>query len=128
MVRVFVKFLLVPGEILYPGILIVAMVGTFSLRSNIGDSATALLIGLLGYFMKKYRWPLGPLALAIVLGPLAENSFRTALVMYENDFTIFVRRPVTAIILFFSIFSLVYPLLRDYRAKKKKQREASKEV
>jgi len=118
-VKGFVRLLRVPGNILYPCIFVVASAGCYSLRNNHGDVVIMLAMGILGYFMRKDGWPEAPLALAIVLGPLAEDSFRTALIMYNNDWSIFVRRPISAVILFFTLASLIFPVLRNLGRKGK---------
>ncbi|MGH3383594.1 MAG: tripartite tricarboxylate transporter permease [Nocardioidaceae bacterium] len=99
MVPLLAKILLIPYWALYPGILIVSIVGVFSVRNSMFDVWLLAAFGVLGYAMKKTGVPAAPLLLAFVLGRIAENAVRQSLVLSSNDPMIFLTRPISAIML-----------------------------
>lgn len=93
------------------------VIGAFSLSYGTFDIWVALLFGVVGYFFKKLDYPLGPFILAVVLTPIAENSFRQSMILGRGDYSIFLTRPISLVILLLAALFLLYPILR----KKKKQ-------
>lgn len=88
------------------------------------DVGVMLMVGVLGYFMRELRYPLAPLILAVVLGPLLETSLRQSLLLSANSASIFVVRPISAALLGASVIVLALPfLLRLYRHRAVVQRE-----
>ncbi len=70
-----------------------------------------LLFGVVGYLMRKLDYPMAPAVLAIVLGPLAEQSFRQSLLMSQAEMSIFVERPLSALFLVLAALLASYPAL-----------------
>jgi putative tricarboxylic transport membrane protein len=68
-------------------------------------------IGVLGFFMRRYDFPVGPVILGVILGPLMEAQFRRALQVSEGDLTVFVTRPLSLAILVLALVALVVPYL-----------------
>jgi putative tricarboxylic transport membrane protein len=66
--------------------------------------------------MFKFKFPLAPAILGVILGPLGETNLRRAL-MTESDLTIFVTRPISLLFLVLALFSLIYPFFQAYRQK-----------
>jgi len=116
-VQVFVRLLRIPEGILYPAIFIIATVGCYSLRSNLIDLWVMLVMGILGYFMRKYEFPEAPLILGLILGSLLEINFRTTLLMFDNPL-IFFTRPISGVILIFAILAFLFPFVRGCFKKK----------
>jgi putative tricarboxylic transport membrane protein len=94
LVPLFASVLRIPYHLLYPGILIVSIVGVYSVRNSLFDVVLLAVFGLVGYVMRKADVPAAPLVLAFVLGPLAERAVRQALIISQNDWSIFLTRPV----------------------------------
>ncbi|SDI37436.1 tripartite tricarboxylate transporter permease [Propionivibrio dicarboxylicus] len=94
MVGVFVKLLRVRLSILAACVLIVTMIGVYSISNNVVDMWFLLCFGLLGYLMRKFAFEPGPLVLAFVLGPIMETAFRQSLIISGGDVGIFVSRPI----------------------------------
>jgi putative tricarboxylic transport membrane protein len=94
LVPLFASVLRIPYHLLYPGILIVSIVGVYSVRNSLFDVVLLAVFGLVGYIMRKADVPAAPLVLAFVLGPLAERAVRQALIISQNDWSIFLTRPV----------------------------------
>jgi putative tricarboxylic transport membrane protein len=82
-----------------------------------------IFFGVLGYFLKKFDYDAAPLILALVLGPLMENSLRQSLLVSQGSFLIFLTRPVSATLLALSVLLLVLPLLPWFLARKWKDLE-----
>jgi putative tricarboxylic transport membrane protein len=99
MVPLFAASLRIPYRYLYPAILLICIIGSYSLGNNISDVWIMIIFGILGYFMKKYDIPGAPLVIALVLGPMLENSLYQALALSHGDITVFVTRPISATLL-----------------------------
>jgi putative tricarboxylic transport membrane protein len=98
MIPVWVQILKIPYWALYPAILVLAVVGVYSVRSSMTDVYMMAAFGLLGYLFGKFGMPAAPLLMAFVLGPMAENAVRQSLVLSDNDPLIFLERPISATI------------------------------
>jgi len=102
----------VPYTILMCFIVIFAAVGAFTVNNNFFDVWMMLGFGVLGYIMKKLNYPIVPLVLALVLGNLAENSIRQALVISGGSFSIFLTRPITALFILAGVLAYLSPVIR----------------
>jgi putative tricarboxylic transport membrane protein len=98
MIPIWVRILKIPYWALYPAILILAVVGVYSVRSSMTDVYMMVGFGLVGYLFGKFGVPAAPLLMAFVLGPMAENAIRQSLVLSDNNPMIFVERPISATI------------------------------
>ena len=94
LVPVFASVLRIKYHLLYPGILIISVIGVYSVNNKVFDVVLLAIFGLLGYGMRKVDIPAAPLVLAFVLGPLAERAIRQSLIISQNDWTIFLTRPI----------------------------------
>ncbi len=99
MVPLFAYTLRLPYSILYPAILLICMVGVYTLNNNVFDVWAMLIFGIAGYFMKKYDIPGAPMVIGLILGPILETSLYRALSLGHGDITVFVTRPISAVIL-----------------------------
>jgi putative tricarboxylic transport membrane protein len=111
LIRIWVKLLAIPRELLYSGILLFATLGVYSLSNSVVDLLVMYAIGVLGFFMRRYDFPVGPVILGVILGPLMEAQFRRALQVSEGDLTVFVTRPLSLTILVLALVALVVPYL-----------------
>lgn len=117
--KLFVKVLDIPKVNLMSMILVMAVVGSFAINLNYADIIVMFFAGLLGYFMKKFGFPIVPLILGLVLGYSIENNFRKALVFSDGSFSIFVTSPVSLLFLTLAVFMLLAPTIRSWRNKNK---------
>lgn len=85
-IRIFSRLVEIPREILMPLIMVISVIGSYSISGNISDILWTVLFGILGYFMKYYDYPVGPLVLGLILGPSLELHLRRAL-MSAGSFT-----------------------------------------
>ncbi len=88
-IRLFTKVLSVPKVILTPCIFVLCVVGSFAMRNNIFDVWVMLISGIIGYFLTKVKVPTSPAILGLILGPMAEKNFRTALLKSSGDPSVF---------------------------------------
>ncbi len=106
LVPVFASILRIPYVYLYPGILVVCVVGVYSLSGSSYDLYLFLAFAFLGYLMRKVDLPAAPLLLAFVLGALAERALTQSFVISNGDPLIFVQRPIALVLLAVSLLLL----------------------
>lgn len=78
-IRIFSKLVELPREILMPLIMVISVIGSYSISGNVIDIVWTVLFGIVGYFMKCYDYPVGPMVLGLILGPNLELYFRRAI-------------------------------------------------
>lgn len=86
--------------------ILLMIAGVYSMRWSLTDVWVALIVGIVGYLMTLYDYPIAPAALALILAPLMERNLRRGLVMTDNAWE-FVTRPVTAVLLILSVIFLL---------------------
>lgn len=94
MIGVWVSLLRIPTHILLTTILLVAVIGSYSVRNSMLDVYVLLLMGLVGYILNKLNFQLAPLVVGVVLGPLIEKHMREALFMSLGDISVFYTSPI----------------------------------
>lgn len=115
-----VKVAQVPRQILTSIIVVLSVVGAFTMSNNIFDVYVAVFFGFLGFFMRKYNFNPAPVVLALVLGPLIENSYTQTLVMSKgNMFSYIMGRPISIVLLAMIIMSLLTPFIMSWRQRHK---------
>ena len=115
----FALLMRVPAPILNTFIVVFCFLGAYALRNDLADVWLTMLFGVIGFFMRRYDLPIPPLVMGIILGPMAEQHFLTSMVSHANDLTVFVTRPVSAVVLACALFMVVWPAVRT------RQRRAS---
>jgi putative tricarboxylic transport membrane protein len=107
-----VKVLELPEVIVSAYVVMCCILGAFAARNNITDVWLLVVFGVLGYLFERFRFPITPLVLGVILGPLAESAFMTTMISYGNDWTIFFTRPISGPLMAVAIITLLYPLFR----------------
>ena len=115
--KLWAKVLEVPKNILTPIVLAICLFAAYAESGNVFTVWLALLFGILGYFLRKYGFPVAPIVLAIVLGSMIEISFRRSLILSDGSLAILVTRPVALVILGLATLSVGYQAVRDLRKK-----------
>jgi putative tricarboxylic transport membrane protein len=87
------KVLLIPTPYLYAGIVTFALLGAYSINGTVFDVYVLLVLGILGYLLRRYGYPIAPLIIGAILGPLAETQLRRALAISDGDPTALVSTP-----------------------------------
>lgn len=111
-IKALVKILDAPEAVVSAFVIMFCFIGALAGRNNVNDLWVIVAFGVLGWLFEKYNFPIAPLVLGSILGPLAESNFMTTLISYQNDWTVFFTRPVSGAILVLSIVALVFPFLR----------------
>ena len=99
LVGVWVRLLKVPFNILGPLVVLLTVIGVYSTTNDVFQVFVLIGFGVLGYFMRKFRFDPGPLPLAFVLAPTIENSLRQSLIMSRGSAAIFFTRPISVTLL-----------------------------
>jgi putative tricarboxylic transport membrane protein len=113
LVGLWVKLLKIPAPWLYAGIIIISVAGVYGSTNSAFDIGLLFGFGLLGYTFRRFDFPLAPMIIGLILGPMAENSMRQALVISMGDFTTFLTRPISGSILVIAALLLLLPYLRN---------------
>jgi len=111
LIGIFVRILKVPYEILGPIITVFCFLGAYSINNNATGILIVIVFGVVGYLMRYFEYDAAPLVLAMVLGPLMEDSLRQSLMLFRGDVTQIVHRPIALVFLGIAGFLLVSPLL-----------------
>ncbi|MEW6267457.1 MAG: tripartite tricarboxylate transporter permease [Thermodesulfobacteriota bacterium] len=102
-VGLWAKIAAIPYKLLAPIILAICIPGAYSIRNNLFDVWVCLLFGLIGWFLSKRNWPVAPLVLGFILGPMAETSLRQSLAISP---IIFIHRPIFFGFVVLTVFSV----------------------
>lgn len=111
LVGLWVKLLLIPRPVLYAGILVCATLGAYAVRQSWFDLLLLLLIGLVGVVMRRFDFPVAPVIVGLILGPLVETQARRALNISQGDFGVFVMQPISGALLGISALVVLGPWL-----------------
>ena len=111
LVGFWVKLLRIPKPQLYAGILIFATVGVYGMRQSAFDLYLMGGLALLGVLMRRFDFPVAPVIVGLIMGPLAEAQMRNALSIGEGRWTVFIDRPVSLFLLVVVALVLVTPRL-----------------
>jgi putative tricarboxylic transport membrane protein len=109
LVGLWVRVLRIPTPLLYGGILIFSTLGAYSLRQSTFDLMLLGIIGLMGLAMRRYGFPVAPVIVGMILGPMAEKQLRNALSISQGDWSVFVTRPLSLALLCVMVAVLVIP-------------------
>ena len=107
MIGLWVRLLNTPYNYLYPAILVFVCLGTYSVANNTVDIWFVILFGAIGYGARLLSYPMPPILLGFVLGPLIEEHFRRAMLYSRGDLTTFVTQPISATFLALSALVLL---------------------
>ena len=110
-IRPLTQILKLPTPIMSAFILVMCVVGSYSLANSMVDVWIVWIFGVIGYLMKTLRIPVAPVILALVLGPMAEKSFRQSLYMSDGSLAVFATRPITVVMLILGLISLFLPFI-----------------
>jgi putative tricarboxylic transport membrane protein len=111
LVKIWVKLLEVPRPLLYSSILVFATLAVYAAANSTTDLLIMYGIGVIGFMMRRFDLPIGPMILAVILGPLMEAQYRRAMSISQGDASIFVTRPISAVILGVAVVALIAPYL-----------------
>jgi putative tricarboxylic transport membrane protein len=109
-----------PAMYLWPAIIVLCIVGAIALRGNLLDVWVMLGAGVLGFLMRMDDYPLAPMVLGLILGPIAESNLRRSMQVGDGSFELIYTSPIAMAILGLAVLSLFSPVIREvvgrYRA------------
>jgi TctA family transporter len=118
LVGLWVKLLRIPYRWLFPSIIVFCAVGAYTLNNRLFDIYVVVFFGFVGYLFSKLGYELAPLILAAVLGSMMEENLRRSLILSGGNVSIFVERPISALLLVASCIAIglvALPRLRKQR-------------
>ena len=118
-IPLWVKIISLRSSTLTPLILGISLIGAYSLGNDPFSMVLALFLGVLGYLMRRFGFPLAPAVLALVLGFIVETNYRRALTISGGDHMIFVANPISLFLILLALASFLIPVIRMQRGKKK---------
>jgi putative tricarboxylic transport membrane protein len=113
LVGIWIKLLKVPPPLLYAGILVMATVGTYGISRSLIDLVALYLIGAIGFAMRVFDFPLAPVIIGVILGPIMEHEFRRAMSLSQGDPSIFFSSWISTTLVVVAFSILLAPVLMD---------------
>ena len=119
---IFVYILRIPKVYLIPSILLLCSIGTFALQASVFDLQIMLIFGLIGILFRAADYPLAPVVIGMILGPILEANFRRSLLISRDGYWIFLDRPVSGTLVAINallLAAMVYLTIKRMRGSKK---------
>lgn len=120
LMKQFVRLMQVPRHILVVAIILLCVIGSFTIRNNATDVGVMIVFSIIGYVMCKLEIPVAPLAFGLILGPLLEENLRRSLIVSDGSWTVFLERPIALALLLLSLAAVLYPAWAAVRLKRAK--------
>jgi putative tricarboxylic transport membrane protein len=118
-IRPLVKILDMPEAVVSAYVMILCFIGALSIRNNLTDLWLMIGFGIVGYGAERLRFPIAPLVLGVILGPLAEEAFMNTIISFGNDWTVFFTRPLSGAVMALVIVTLLVPIVGAFRARRR---------
>ncbi|MCJ9714366.1 tripartite tricarboxylate transporter permease, partial [Bordetella hinzii] len=118
MVRVFSKVLSVPAWLMVPGILCISYIGVYAINAGSFDLVMVVVIGTIGYFLRKFGVPMAPLVLGVVLGDMMEQNLRRALSITNGEISVLFQSGVSVGLWIAALAVVVVPQSLRYLRRK----------
>ncbi len=111
LVGLWVRLLAIPQPWLYAGILVFATMGTIAAKPSVVELTMLAAFGVLGFLMRRYDYPIAPVVVGLILGPVAESQLRRALSISLGDPMVLVQSPFAATLLALALLALIAPFV-----------------
>ncbi len=118
LIGIWVRLVRVPYGILFPLILLLCVIGVYTLNNNVVEIFIMLIFGVFGYLNRKIGFEGAPFIIALVLGPMMEKCLRQSLLISRGDLGIFFTRPISAILMGLAVVSIIMTLLPAFKKRK----------
>jgi putative tricarboxylic transport membrane protein len=115
-IRVVVKVLKIPQGILSAIVVMFCLVGAYANRNDMSDVWMIVIFGVLGYLFEKFKFPISPMVLGAILGPIGETAFMRSMISSDQNWTVFFKGPICGTLMAGSLLALSYPLFREFFA------------
>jgi len=117
LIGLWVRLLSIPRPWLYGGILVFATLGTLGANPSLFELGALLALGLLGFGLRVFGYPIAPVVIGLILGPMAEVQLRRALAISQNDWTVLITSPISAVLLTIAALAVILPIVLKTREK-----------
>jgi putative tricarboxylic transport membrane protein len=117
LIRFWILLLKIPQPWLYGGILVFATLGTLGVNPSPVELMMLVLFGTMGYLMRVFNYPIAPVVVGLILGPMAEQQLRRALAIAQGDWTTLVQSPIAAGLLVLAAVALIVPMILRARGR-----------
>jgi putative tricarboxylic transport membrane protein len=111
LVGLWVRLLAIPQPWLYAGILVFATMGTIAAKPSVVELSMLAAFGVMGFLMRRFDFPIAPVVVGLILGPVAESQLRRALQISLGDPLVLVQSPMSAILLAIALLALIAPFV-----------------
>jgi len=109
--KLFARITLIPDAILWPGVLIFAIIGAYGPNQSLVDVWVMLGFGVIGYVMRRYGFSPAPLVMGLVLGKLVEETLKQSLLIFDQNWLLFFTRPIVLTLFVVTMLGLCAPWL-----------------
>lgn len=117
MARYWAKVATIPFELLFPLIVLISVVGAYTVNNSLWDVGLMVIFGVMGYLMKKLDIPMAPIVLTFVLGKMMESSLLQSLTIFHGNFLAIFQRPIAGTLLVIAILILGFSLFSGIKKK-----------
>lgn len=113
LVGVWVQLLKIPTPWLYAGILMFAAMGSIATKGSVAELLMLLAFGIIGFFMRRHNYPVAPMVVGLILGPMAESQLRRALQISIGDPLVLVQSPIAVVMYIVAAIALIAPFVTN---------------
>ena len=124
-VRIFAKIVSLEKKVLYPIILIISLLGAFSINKNVFDVGVCVAFGVIGWLMNKYEFPLSPILLALILGPMCEQNFTRFMDLNNGNFGAILNYPIAIGFFVVAVGVVIFSLINQRKINAKEKANAN---
>jgi len=117
--KISAKFLNLKQQTIWIGVMVLCVIGSFAINNSLSDVWIMFTAGIFGFILRQFDFPVAPLILAIILGPLAESNLRRSLALSNGSYSIFLTSPIALVLLFVTALAIFGPILKKLLFHKK---------
>jgi len=112
------KIVAIDSAIIYPVIILFSIVGSYAITNTISSVVVMLVMGVIGYFLQERNFPISPIILGLILGPMLEKNLLSSLMKSDGDYLNFVSRPVSMVLATAFLFIVIMQIRTAFKDKK----------
>jgi len=112
------KIVAIDNAIIYPVIILFSIVGSYAITNTISSVVVMLVMGVIGYFLQERKFPISPIILGLILGPMLEKNLLSSLMKSDGDFINFVNRPVSMVLAAAFLFIVIMQIKAVFKERK----------
>jgi putative tricarboxylic transport membrane protein len=128
LIPLWVRVLKTPDYLLFPLIVLLCLVGVYSINNSLLDLVLLFIFGIVGYLIRKYDYDAAPLIMGLILSPILEKSLRQSLLISRGHFSIFFKRPISLSFIVASVIILVSYLAFEVLRRSRNRRPEEKAI